>query len=52
MSTIYIQEPPANGKVILHTTFGPIDVELWSKEAPKACRNFVQVSFLFSIIHF
>ncbi|XP_022672591.1 peptidyl-prolyl cis-trans isomerase CWC27 homolog isoform X2 [Varroa destructor] len=30
-------------KVILHTTVGPIDIELWSKETPKACRNFVQL---------
>ena len=25
------------------TTVGDIDVELWSKEAPRACRNFVQL---------
>ncbi|XP_046576029.1 spliceosome-associated protein CWC27 homolog [Haliotis rubra] len=43
MSNIYIQEPPTNGKVLLSTTVGDIDIELWSKEAPKACRNFVQL---------
>uniref|UniRef100_A0A674PAR6 Spliceosome-associated protein CWC27 homolog n=1 Tax=Takifugu rubripes TaxID=31033 RepID=A0A674PAR6_TAKRU len=43
MSNIYIQEPPTNGKVLLKTTAGDIDIELWSKEAPKACRNFVQL---------
>lgn len=43
MSTIYILEPPTNGKVLLHTSVGEIDIELWSKEAPKACRNFVQL---------
>lgn len=43
MSNIYIQEPPTNGKVLLKTTVGDIDVELWSKEAPLACRNFVQL---------
>jgi len=43
MSNIYIQEPPTNGKVLLITTFGEIDIELWSKEAPKACRNFIQL---------
>ncbi|XP_015779227.1 PREDICTED: peptidyl-prolyl cis-trans isomerase CWC27 homolog [Acropora digitifera] len=43
MSNIYIQEPPTNGKVLLTTTSGEIDIELWSKEAPKACRNFVQL---------
>lgn len=43
MSNIYIHEPPTNGKVMLITTVGDIDIELWSKEAPKACRNFVQL---------
>lgn len=43
MSNIYIQEPPTNGKVLLKTTAGDIDIELWSKEAPKACRNFLQL---------
>ncbi|PRD33101.1 UNVERIFIED_CONTAM: Peptidyl-prolyl cis-trans isomerase CWC27 [Trichonephila clavipes] len=43
MSNIYIQEPPTNGKVLLQTTAGDIDIELWSKEAPKACQNFVQL---------
>lgn len=43
MSNIYIQEPPTNGKVLLKTTAGEIDLELWSKEAPKACRNFIQL---------
>jgi len=43
MSNIYIKEPPTNGKVLLHTSMGDIDVELWSKEAPLACRNFVQL---------
>ncbi|XP_048030641.1 spliceosome-associated protein CWC27 homolog [Megalobrama amblycephala] len=43
MSNIYIQEPPTNGKVLLKTTAGDIDIELWSKEAPKACRNFTQL---------
>ncbi|XP_078127901.1 spliceosome-associated protein CWC27 homolog [Sander vitreus] len=43
MSNIYIQEPPSNGKVLLKTSAGDIDIELWSKEAPKACRNFVQL---------
>ena len=41
--TVYVQEPNTKGKVVLHTTVGPFDVELWSKEAPLACRNFVQL---------
>ncbi|KAJ8613244.1 hypothetical protein CTAYLR_004543 [Chrysophaeum taylorii] len=44
MSSVYHTEPPTLGKVIFHTSYGPIDVELWSKEAPRACRNFVQLA--------
>ncbi|XP_059454575.1 peptidyl-prolyl cis-trans isomerase CYP57 [Corylus avellana] len=43
MSTIYVLEPPTKGKVVLNTTHGPLDIELWPKEAPKAVRNFVQL---------
>ncbi|TVU34244.1 hypothetical protein EJB05_16075 [Eragrostis curvula] len=43
MSSIYVLEPPTKGKVVVHTTAGPLDIELWPKEAPKAARNFVQL---------
>ncbi len=52
MSSNYLTEPPTKGKVIIHTTEGPLEVEvsrfrltpqLWPKEAPKAARNFVQL---------
>ncbi|XP_058179193.1 peptidyl-prolyl cis-trans isomerase CYP57 isoform X1 [Rhododendron vialii] len=43
MSSIYVSEPPTKGKVIVQTTYGPLDIELWPKEAPKAVRNFVQL---------
>jgi peptidyl-prolyl cis-trans isomerase SDCCAG10 len=43
MSNIYIQEPPTNGKVLLKTSAGEIEIELWAKEAPKTCRNFVSI---------
>ncbi|KAL3650739.1 cytochrome P450 monooxygenase 57 [Castilleja foliolosa] len=43
MSTIYVLEPPTKGKVIVTTSYGPLDIELWPKEAPKAVRNFVQL---------
>ncbi|XP_043721275.1 peptidyl-prolyl cis-trans isomerase CYP57 [Telopea speciosissima] len=43
MSSIYVLEPPTKGKVVLQTTHGPLDIELWPKEAPKAVRNFVQL---------
>ena len=43
MSNIYASEPPTSGKVILITNYGNIDIELWTKEAPRACRNFIQL---------
>lgn len=43
MSSIYVLEPPTRGKVVLSTSVGDIDIELWPKEAPKAVRNFVQL---------
>ncbi|KAF8361662.1 cyn-16, partial [Pristionchus pacificus] len=43
MSNQYIHEPSTSGKVILHTTVGDIEVELWTKEAPLTCRNFIQL---------
>lgn len=32
MSNIYHTEPPTEGKVLIHTTAGDIDIELWSRE--------------------
>ncbi|PHJ17686.1 peptidyl-prolyl cis-trans isomerase [Cystoisospora suis] len=43
MSEVYVHEPSTRGKVVLHTSIGELDIELWSKECPKACRNFVQL---------
>ncbi|KAJ2399063.1 Peptidyl-prolyl isomerase cwc27 [Coemansia sp. RSA 2559] len=43
MSNIYVSEPPTSGKVVLETTVGDIEIELWSKETPKTCRNFLQL---------
>jgi peptidyl-prolyl cis-trans isomerase SDCCAG10 len=43
MSSAYTLEPKTQGKVILTTSVGECEVELWPKEAPKACRNFVQL---------
>eukprot|EP00906_Rhabdomonas_costata_P035041 RCo049261 len=39
----YTQVPPTLGRVKLQTSHGDVVVELWSKECPKACRNFVQL---------
>jgi peptidyl-prolyl cis-trans isomerase SDCCAG10 len=44
MSNMYLTEPPTSGKVLLHTSYGDIDIELWSREAPLACRNFIQLA--------
>ncbi|WWC86660.1 uncharacterized protein L201_001537 [Kwoniella dendrophila CBS 6074] len=44
MSNLYVTEPATNGKVILDTTAGEIEVELWGKECPKAVRNFLALS--------
>ncbi|KAJ7777088.1 cyclophilin-like domain-containing protein [Mycena metata] len=35
---------PTNGRVIIDTTVGEIDIELWSKETPKTCRNFITLA--------
>lgn len=43
MSSSYTLEPVTKGKVVLRTTLGDIEIELWPKEAPKAVRNFVQL---------
>jgi peptidyl-prolyl cis-trans isomerase SDCCAG10 len=43
MSSVYITEPNTRGKVVVKTSGGDIDIELWPQEAPKACRNFVQL---------
>lgn len=32
MSNIYNLEPPTKGKVVIHTSYGDIDIELWAKE--------------------
>ncbi|QRV74133.1 peptidyl-prolyl cis-trans isomerase, cyclophilin-type protein [Ceratobasidium sp. AG-Ba] len=35
---------PTNGKVIIETTVGDIEIELWAKETPKTCRNFLALA--------
>ncbi|KAJ3305831.1 Peptidyl-prolyl isomerase cwc27 [Kappamyces sp. JEL0829] len=43
MSSSYQAFPATKGKVILKTSGGDLEIELWPKECPKACRNFVQL---------
>ncbi|ROW02605.1 hypothetical protein VPNG_07897 [Cytospora leucostoma] len=42
MSSIYNTEPQPTASVILHTTHGDISVELFAKQTPLTCRNFLQ----------
>lgn len=44
MSSIYNLEPHPTGSVILHTTLGDISVELFVKQTPLTCRNFLQLA--------
>eukprot|EP01069_Polyplicarium_translucidae_P009174 Polyplicarium_translucidae@DN3295_c0_g1_i11.p2 len=44
MSEVYVNEPTTSGKVLLHTTFGDLEVSLWARECPKTCRSFVQLA--------
>ena len=44
MSSVYSTEPATNGKVVLKTNLGELEIELWSKECPLACKNFIQLA--------
>jgi len=35
------QEPPTSAKVVLQTNYGEIEIDLWARETPRACRNFI-----------
>ncbi|PKS12169.1 hypothetical protein jhhlp_001467 [Lomentospora prolificans] len=43
MSAIYNLEPQPTGSVIFHTTIGELSVELFAKQTPLTCRNFLQL---------
>ncbi|KOS22074.1 Peptidyl-prolyl isomerase CWC27 [Escovopsis weberi] len=43
MSTIYNLEPQPTASAIIHTTLGEIHVELFAKQTPLTCRNFLQL---------
>lgn len=36
-------EPPTSGRVLIKTNYGPVEVALWCNEAPRACKNFIQL---------
>ncbi|KIY70215.1 cyclophilin-like protein [Cylindrobasidium torrendii FP15055 ss-10] len=35
---------PTSGEVVIETTVGDIRIELWAKETPKTCRNFIALA--------
>ncbi|KAI4139918.1 MAG: hypothetical protein LQ340_007951 [Diploschistes diacapsis] len=43
MSTVYNVEPPPTAKVLLQTTSGDIELELFAKQTPLTSRNFLQL---------
>ncbi|KAK5660978.1 hypothetical protein OQA88_12354 [Cercophora sp. LCS_1] len=44
MSAIYSLEPQPTASAIIHTTLGEIAIELFAKQTPLTCRNFLQLS--------
>ena len=44
MSSIYNLEPQPTASAIIHTTLGEISIELFAKQTPLTCRNFLQLS--------
>ncbi|SPO29506.1 related to Cyclophilin-16 [Ustilago trichophora] len=44
MTSQYVTEPPTSGLVELSTSKGPILIELFSRECPLACRNFLTLA--------
>lgn len=43
MSQVYASEPPTSGRVILETTHGPLEIQLWCRECPHTTRFFLQL---------
>ena len=43
MSQVYSTEPQTTGRVVLETTHGPVDINLWCKECPATTRAFLQL---------
>ncbi|KAF8468252.1 cyclophilin-like domain-containing protein [Kalaharituber pfeilii] len=42
MSSFYTLEPQTTAKVLMHTTAGDLDLELWATQCPLTCRSFLQ----------
>lgn len=43
MSQVYSTEPQTSGRVMLETTHGPIEMQLWCRECPTATKLFMQL---------
>jgi peptidyl-prolyl cis-trans isomerase SDCCAG10 len=43
MSSQYNIEPLPTGRVLVTTSMGPLDIELFAKETPQTCRSFIQL---------
>lgn len=43
MSAVYNLEPNPTAKVVIHTTTGDLELELFAKQTPKTSRNFLQL---------
>ena len=43
MSSQYNIEPLPTGRVLVKTSMGPLDIELFTKETPQTCRSFIQL---------
>jgi peptidyl-prolyl cis-trans isomerase SDCCAG10 len=43
MSSQYNIEPLPTGRVLIKTSMGPLDIELFTKETPETCRSFIQL---------
>ncbi|KAL7565545.1 hypothetical protein ACA910_003822 [Epithemia clementina (nom. ined.)] len=43
MSAVYATEPSPSGRIVLETTHGPLDIELWCRECPTTTRFLLQL---------
>ena len=43
MSAVYNLEPNPTAKVVLHTSTGDLELELFAKQTSKTSRNFLQL---------
>ncbi|RCI11290.1 hypothetical protein L249_7122 [Ophiocordyceps polyrhachis-furcata BCC 54312] len=44
MSAFYNLEPQPTSSIVIHTSLGELQVELFAKQTPLTCRNFLQLS--------